>query len=165
MIAYIAIAIVIIYESCLDGKSSSEHSNSVGETVEDVVGEIGGDQALDIQPTEIQITNTKTNGKVGKTVKLMVITLPENSQYTAYSYQSSDNTIATISQTGKIEFLNEGTVTFVVTSITHPTLIDSITYTVTKDKIEDFTVSIDAESVNDIYELYLHILTFYILKP
>ena len=154
LFAYIGAAGVLIYESCLDGDRSSEHSENVGEGIEDVVGGLGGDIAEDIEPTEIQITNTSTSGVVGKTTSLSVITLPKESQYTSYSYSSSDSKVATIDQKGKIKFVGAGTVTFTVTSTTHPDLTDSITYTVQKVDLTNFSISLSGASAsNGVYQL------------
>ena len=153
LFAYIGAAGVLIYESCLDGDRSSEHSENVGEGIEDVIGGVGGDQAEDILPTEIQITNTSTSGVVGNGATLNVITLPKESQYISYSYSSSNTKIATIDQKGKIKFLAEGTVTFTATSTTHPDLTDSITYTVQKVDLKDFSISLGAQASNGVYQL------------
>lgn len=99
-----------------------------------------------IEPKEIVITNPIETAKVGNTHTLKVKILPTDSTYKSLVFKSSDTKVAKVSTTGKITFVNSGTVTITVSSKDFSDVKTSITIKVSKIKLEDFSFEIYKDS-------------------
>lgn len=84
------------------------------------------------KPTSVKI-NGEGNGLgwVGEDTTISVTITPENAD-PRLTYKSSDETVATIDENGKISFLKTGEVEITVTSTSDPTVFDKKTYEVKK---------------------------------
>ena len=67
---YIGCVTTLIVEAATPGKASSQHSTVVGTTIGGIINDINGDQAKEILPTGVKITNTQTDYCVGDTVTI-----------------------------------------------------------------------------------------------
>lgn len=88
----------------------------------------------------VTITNKISAANVGDTHVLLVKDDPNAASHSGMKYSSSDETIATVDNGGKIVFLKEGTVTITATSTVDETKSDSMTVKVSakkEDKNED----------------------------
>lgn len=85
------------------------------------------------RPTSVKI-NGEGNGLgwVGEDTTISVTITPENAD-PRLTYNSSDETVATVDANGKISFLKAGEVEITVTSISDPTVSDKKTYEVKKE--------------------------------
>lgn len=158
MTCYVGLTGFLIYQASLDGNESSNQSGAVGDELSGIVNGSAGDQTILIEPTGLEITNTISEGKVGKTHQLKCKTLPEDSSYKALTYKSSNSKVASISASGKIKFVKEGEVEITVSNKEYPNISKKFEITVTKVALEKYTSTLFAgktelELVNDIYEL------------
>ena len=99
-----------------------------------------------IEPEEIIITNPIETAKVGSTHTLKVKILPTDSTYKSLVFNSSDTKVAKVSTSGKITFVNSGTVTITVKSKEFSDIKTSITIEVEKVILDDFSFEIYKDS-------------------
>ena len=64
LIAYVLCAIVLIVESCLNGKISAGQSDAVGGGLAEIFNGIGGDQTKAIEPEKLIVKNKFFDTKV-----------------------------------------------------------------------------------------------------
>ncbi len=152
---YLLCIIVLIVESCMDGKSSAKQSNAIGGGIADIVNDIGGDQTVVINPTKVEVNNKIDTATVFSSYQLYSTIYPANATYKSLIYESSDESIASISSTGQINFLNVGEVTFTIKNEKKPELFDQFTVMVNHIEVSEITYSLNAERNDDIYILYL----------
>lgn len=139
LIGYIGSAGVLIAESCMDGASSANQSNTVGGTIAGIVNDIGGDQTVVVEPTSLSITNKIDTAHVGDQYTLIAKTEPTDATYQAINYSSSDTSIASISDDGIIKFLRAGEVTFEVINTRYTDIKDSMTVKVQNVEVKKIT--------------------------
>ena len=113
---------------------------------------------LIINPESVTINNKIETAKVGTTHTLKTSVLPANTTYKSLSYKSSDTKVATVNSSGKISFVNEGTVTITVYNKQFTDILDTMTVKVEKIALEDFTYEIYEgdtliEAVDGVYNL------------
>jgi len=149
LIGYIGSAAVLIAESCMDGASSANQSNTVGGTIAGIVNDIGGDQTVVVEPTSLSITNKIDIAHVGDKYTLSTKTEPSDATYQAINYSSSDTSIASISDHGVINFLRAGEVTFEVINTRYTNIKDSMTVKVENINVEKITSIIYGVESND----------------
>ena len=82
--------------------------------------------------------------KVGESSKLNVTIIPENTEDTSITWSSNDENIATVSSTGKVVALEEGTVNITATTSNGKT--DTIAITVEEAKEENNTIVVPTQS-------------------
>lgn len=112
--------------------SNSNSSNSKSITTSSSVSE----QKTIIKATGIKINESITNIKVGESIQLTVIITPENTEDKSITWASDKEDIATVSSTGKVVALKEGTVNITVTTSNGKK--DTISITVEElEKIEE----------------------------
>lgn len=141
LFGYICLALFLIYQATLDGEASSNASNTVGDQINNVIDD-GKDKTKLVNPTNIIITNPITKINVGEEYKLKVDILPANSSYKSLIYTSSDGKIATIDNSGNIEFHQKGTVVISVCIKGFESISKDITVMVEEIPLEDFTYKI-----------------------
>lgn len=90
-------------------------------------------KTINVPVNSVQITNKAATAKVGDELVLQVTVNPSDATNKALSYASTDETIATVSETGKVTFLKEGEVTITVTSQADAGKTDSFTVSVLAD--------------------------------
>lgn len=95
-------------------------------------------KVVNVSVASVQIKNKAATAKVGDELVLQVVINPSNATNQAVSFASSDETVATVSETGKISFLKAGEVTITVTSKADASKTDSFTVSVLADE-EDNT--------------------------
>lgn len=153
---YIACVAVLIVEASMDGASSSSQSDAVGSIIAGAFNDISGDQTKAVIPTDVEITNTINQVKVGDSFVLSVKTTPENATYQSVNYYSSDESIATVDQNGIVNFIKEGQVELSVCNTEYTNLTDSLIVDVDVIAAQSIISTIDAVITdNGEYELYL----------
>lgn len=144
LIIYIALSITLIVESCITGDSSTNQSNAVGGTIANVFNDISGDQSKKIEPTKLTIDNKNeiNNVFVYDSYSLKTTLEPNNTTFTSLIYSSSNEEIAKIDNTGKINFLKKGIVNIEVRNKEYPHLFDNIEINVKEVIATKFKTSI-----------------------
>ena len=144
LIIYIALSITLIVESCITGDSSTNQSNAVGGTIANVFNDISGDQSKKIEPTKLIIENKNDFNDVFvyDSYSLKTTLEPNNTTFTSLIYSSSNEKIAKIDNTGKINFLKKGIVNIEVRNKEYPHLFDNIEINVKEVIATKFKTSI-----------------------
>lgn len=144
LIIYIALSITLIVESCITGDSSTNQSNAVGGTIANVFNDISGDQSKKIEPTKLIIENKNDFNDVfvSDSYSLKTTLEPNNTTFTSLIYSSSNEEIAKIDNTGKINFLKKGIVNIEVRNKEYPHLFDNIEINVKEVIATKFKTSI-----------------------
>lgn len=146
---------VLIFESCLNSKTSAGHSNAVGGEIADIYNDIKGDQTQTVEPTNVKITNKISSAYVGETYTISHETTPDNATYQSYIYQSSDTSIALVNENGVITFFKEGLVTITITNVHFNTVSDSFDIDVKPINATKIESTIDAEYIEGAYKILL----------
>lgn len=162
LIACVICAIVLIVESCLNGKISSDQSNAVGGTIAGIVNDLKGDQSKAIEPTSLKIDNKKSSFYVGEEYDLEITLLPLDTTYKSLTYVSSNEDVAHVSSDGKITFLKEGNVNIEVSNSHFPKIKDSFSVDVSNIDVQEFNVSINATVNQDVYYIDLDETDYYV---
>ncbi len=97
-----------------------------------------------VKPTKIEINETATTVSFGTSVELKVTLTPSNATASLVQYRSSDNNIATVTKTGKVEFIAAGEVTITAYS---GNVTDEIKFTVVQPEI----TSIEIDAVEKVF--------------
>lgn len=100
--------------------------------------------SVEITPEEI------TDAKVEGTTQLNAAVLPENATDKTVTWSSSDDTYATVSETGLVTYLKAGSVT--ITATTNGTITDTITIAIAEKPVEIIpveSVTLDKTSIED----------------
>ena len=150
---YVACLIVLTVEAATPKQESSAKSNAVGATIETIINDINGDTAKEILPTGCFISNTKFEYNVGDSTQLKVVTEPSDATYQSYTYNSSDNEVAKITETGEISFLKEGEAIISATNTKYSNVKAEATFVVHAVHTRSFTSTIDATLQGDVYLL------------
>lgn len=154
LLGYLACVAVLVYESCMDGASSANQSNTVGGVIADGINGLGGDQTKAIPPESVAINNKIEDAYVGESYTLSVTTLPEDATYKSNVFKSSDDKIATISSEGIINFLSQGKVEFTVMNSKYFDLVDTMQVEVKNVDAKSIEATIANATVTDgIYHL------------
>lgn len=140
--AYVCCVGVLVVEASMDGTKSANQSNTVGGGIADIINNGAGDTSVAIEPTEVKITNKISTAYVGDTYQLNTSIIPEDSTFQSLLYSSSSSSIATISDSGYINFLKEGVVDFTIQSSDYPTLTDTFTVKVLPVNVESIDVTL-----------------------
>ena len=100
----------------------------MGGTIANVFNDISGDQSKKIEPTKLTIDNKNeiNNVFVYDSYSLKTTLEPNNTTFTSLIYSSSDEEIAKVDNTGKINFLKKGIVNIEVRNKEYPHLFDNI---------------------------------------
>lgn len=153
---YVICVVVLIVEASMDGKASSNQSNTVGGVIADTFNDLSGDQTKAVIPTAISINNKITDAKIDTSHLLEIVTTPNDATYQSVYYTTSDPKVATISSDGKIDFLSKGTVIITVTNQDYPELKDSITIEVSEIEATSISSSIATlRSIEEDIKLYM----------
>ena len=153
---YVICVVVLIVEASMDGKASSNQSNTVGGVIADTFNDLSGDQTKAVIPTAISINNKITDAKIDTNHLLEIVTTPNDATYQSVYYTTSDPKVATISGDGKIDFLSKGTVIITVTNQDYPELKDSITIEVSEIEATSISSSIATlRSIEEDIKLYM----------
>ena len=163
--AYVCCVGVLVVEASMDGTKSANQSNTVGGGIADIINNGAGDTSVAIEPTEVKITNKIETAYVGDTYQLNTSIIPEDSTFQSLLYSSSSSSIATISDSGYINFLKEGVVDFTIQSSDYPTLTDTFTVKVLPVNVESIDVTLTfiqngneveiEKNIDNKYDLYL----------
>ena len=156
LIAYVLCAIVLIVESCLNGKISAGQSDAVGGGLAEIFNGIGGDQTKAIEPEKLIVKNKIDEVYIGDTQEIQYEILPNNATYKAVRYVSTNENVATISNDGIISYLGEGITNIKVISEYDNDIKDSFKVKVNKVYPTSLSLDIDAKYNNNIYELNLY---------
>ena len=153
---YVICVVVLIVEASMDGKASSNQSNTVGGVIADTFNDLSGDQTKAVIPTAISINNKITDAKIDTSHLLEIVTTPNDATYQSVYYTTSDPKVATVSGDGKIDFLSKGTVIITVTNQDYPELKDSITIEVSEIEATSISSSITTlRSIEEDIKLYM----------
>ena len=150
---YVACLVTLTVEAATPKQESAAKSNAVGATIQQIVDDINGDQTKEVVPTGCFISNTKFEFNVGDTTQLKVVTEPSDATHQSYTYASSDNEVASISETGEISFLKEGETVISATNTKYNNIKAEATFTVHTVHVRSFTSTIDATLDGDVYLL------------
>ncbi|MBR0137618.1 MAG: Ig-like domain-containing protein [Erysipelotrichaceae bacterium] len=85
--------------------------------------------------TAINLNRTSINLKIGETFQLKATVSPSNVENKKLRYESSDRSIATVTDTGLIKAVSSGTVRITITPADGSEISREVTVTVTKDTI------------------------------
>ena len=96
--------------------------------------------------TSVEILNAPTKMTIGTKATLTASVLPNNATDKSVTWTSSNNSIATVSQTGEVTAIKDGTVTITLRSVSNQSVADTCSITI--EKIPVTSVSI----VKDEYE-------------
>lgn len=81
-------------------------------------------------PTEIKINNEKMEFLMGEEVTISYTVLPEEVEDKSVSFKSNNEEIATVSESGLVKFLKEGSVTITVTANANTSVTKEIAFTI-----------------------------------
>ena len=146
---------ILIIESATPGISSANKSNGFGDLVIKLIDNIKGDQAKEIIPTKINITNKIENANTNEYYDLDVAFEPYDSTYKSKYFKSSNENVISVTQDGRLHFIKEGIATISCYSSYNNELSDNVVI-----KVSDvLATSIETEILNvnktdDYYELY-----------
>lgn len=101
-----------------------------------------------IEPASVQISKTSATLTVGETATLTASVLPENAMEKSVTWTSSDSSVATVSNTGKVTAVKKGTCTITVASVDDASVKATCTITV-NDPAATTTPSTSTETVPD----------------
>ncbi len=92
--------------------------------------------------TEVKIKGS-TSGRVGETIQLTADITPDNATNKTLKWESSDSSVATVDNSGKVTLKKEGTVTITASTTDDSELSDKITITVKEalKKVTEITIS------------------------
>lgn len=93
-------------------------------------------KVTDVAVTSVSIQNKPTAANAGDTLTLTVKVSPDNATNKNLVFETSDKTVATVSETGVVTFLKAGSVTITVKSKADSSKSDSFTVTVSEKKEE-----------------------------
>lgn len=158
LLAYIGCAVVILVEACIPGTNSANQSNAVGESISNILNDLSKDQTKYVELKKVEITNKIEKAYVGETHQVTTQLTPKNATHQSLTYFSSNEEIASISQTGLITFLKNGNVDIFVKSTFNPDLYDSFFVDV-KDvlptSIQASLPSANYDSLKNAYNLFV----------
>ena len=155
LLGTIGCTIVLVFESCLNSKTSAGHSNAVGGGIADIYNDIKGDQTIAVEPVSVDITNKISEANIGDTYVLSLKTEPENATYQSYLFSSSNESIASVSETGEISFISEGKVIISVVNSHYDKVNTSIEIESKVVKAESLNVEVNANFEGDSYRLLI----------
>lgn len=142
LIAYILLTLVLIVEASLPGDISATQSNAVGDVITDITGNEFEEKPVVIDPESLDLTiKESTKYLVGEIYQLNPVILPANATNKAVTYSSSDESIASVSNDGKIKLHKKGEVT-ITSKIKDTQISDSITIIVEEELLTDFLISL-----------------------
>lgn len=150
MIAYFGCSLVLIVEAALPGDKSAIQSNTIGGNIADIINNNAGDQSILVEPTSIEITN-KPNKElyVGDSYTLQTRILPEDCSYKSLTYETSDDTIISVSQDGVVKANKEGKASIICYSTNYENIRTSIEFTVKNVTETSISSFIDSLSVDE----------------
>ena len=125
LLAFIGASLILVIEAMTPGSKSAQKSNNVAGGIARIVNDMSGDQAKIIEPESVEIKNKLANTSTGYKYQLELETLPENTKFKSYTYTSSDEEIAKITDDGTVTFLKQGNVTLTATNTRNPEINDS----------------------------------------
>ena len=155
MLFYILCIIVLIVESFMPGKISSQQSNAVGNGVADIINDYKDDQTTVVKVEKVEIANKISHIYVGDEYKLETIVTPTNATYKSLSFKSSNPEIASVSSEGVILCHKPGEVNIFVNSTKYAELSDNFTISIDEVLIDSISSTINAKINDDVYTLYL----------
>ena len=97
-------------------------------------------------PTEIKINNEKIEYLVGEEVTISYTVLPEDAEDKKVSFKTSDEKVATVSESGVVNFLKEGSVVITLTANANSSITKEITFTVKANVVLPETIELQSES-------------------
>ncbi len=101
-----------------------------------------------IYPESVVVSNGVTTAKKGESLQLQTTVAPANVTDGSLVYESSNVTVAMVSDAGLISFLNAGNVTVTVSCKTNPAIKQVLEITVTEPDVKPTSVSFDAKPTN-----------------
>ena len=158
LIAYIVMSVVLIAESCVNGEASANKSDLLGGFIANIFNDITGDQTKVIEPQSISIKNINKHYAVGDKFTIESSIEPENSTYKALNYYSSNETVASITNSGQVTCLKEGSSSITVESKDFPSIKNTFTFNVHTVNTSSITANIKNALVDEdnIYTLFLN---------
>jgi len=158
LVAYITLSLILIMEACVNGESSANKSDSLGGFLANIFNNITGDQTKAILPTEVVIENDNDQYAVGDAFSLETLTLPENATYKSLNYYSSNPEVATISNSGYVSCLKEGSTTLTIENKDYPNIKDSLEINIYNVETSSIKTTINNALMDEdgIYTLFLN---------
>lgn len=143
--AYVACCAVLIVEAALPGQVSADQSNAIGGGIADIINNNAGDQTVIVNPTELKLTKPeKSVLKVGESYQLGYTILPEDCSYKSVTFQSQDESVLTVSESGMVYAKEQGETTVTCFSTNFPEIKDEVTFTVENVKEESISSTLSA---------------------
>lgn len=105
-----------------------------------------------IQPTSIQINENVEELKIGDSKRLTGTITPSDSTSKTITWESSDDSIATVSTNGEIKAKKEGTVTITAKTLNGKT--DSVRITIKEDKNNNNVVKVSTSTITSNSNVY-----------
>lgn len=102
-------------------------------------------------PTEVKLSRSACQLFVGKSAELSAYVMPWNTNDHDVVWSSSDETVATVDQTGTITGVGEGTATITAAAASDPTITASCSVTVSVLRVNATGILVDADNVSRYY--------------
>lgn len=116
LVLYIICSTLIIVHSSFNGNVSSNESNKVVNIFSYVLNKITRENNVYIDVTDIELNTSLDKMYLGEKVTLDLNVLPSDASNKSLSFSSSDNSIASISSNGTLEFNSLGECDITITS-------------------------------------------------
>lgn len=116
LVLYIICSTLIIVHSSFNGNVSSNESNKVVNIFSYVLNKITRENNVYIDVTDIELNSSLDKMYLGEKVTLDLNVLPSDASNKSLSFSSSDNSIASISSNGTLEFNSLGECDITITS-------------------------------------------------
>lgn len=147
--AYLGLIVILILQALTPGKESSQISNSVGDKINDIAGEINAPEVEIIKPESVKISSVTVSGKkykeditlsIGESGTVNGKVYPQNATNKSLTYSSSDNSIVEAYSSGKIVARSEGSATIRIESAEDENIFDEISVTVISVAVEKIEI-------------------------
>ncbi len=140
IIAYIGLIVVLCLQALTPGKESSQISNSVGDTINDVASGLAKPEAEEIKVSDVEISSATVSGEtymddefsipLGSSGRINSDVTPADATNKALKYSSSDTDIIYVSDDGRIVAKGVGIATLYITSDENESISDYVIITV-----------------------------------
>lgn len=143
LILYIICSTLIIVHSSFNGNASSNESNKVVNIFSYVLNKITRENNVYIDATDIELNTSLDKMYLGEKVTLDLNVLPSDASNKSLSFSSSDDSVASISSNGTLEFNSLGECDITITSNANKDVKLVKHVNVVYPEIKDYKIYID----------------------
>ncbi len=149
LVLYIICSTLIIVHSSLNGTASSNESNKVVNIFSSFLNRVTKENNVYIDVNQIVLNSEISNTYLGEDLKLDLSVLPSEASNKSLSFVSSDPSIASIDNNGKINFNSIGECEIKITSKANSNVSLSLPIKVTYPKVTQYTILIDGSEYEE----------------